>query len=106
MIKTIRQPKTQLTVLISGILIILSVLLLSELSGNTVLGSKDYEVNYVTVLISENDTLWDLSLEFNNTNHYSNTEFIQEIISINGLSSEKIYAGERLTIPIITDNYN
>lgn len=106
MIKTIQQPKTQLTLLLSGILIILLVLLLSELTSNTVLGSKDYDINYVTVLINENDTLWDLSLEFNNTSHYTNKEFIQEIMDINGLSSDKIYAGERITIPVITDNFN
>lgn len=104
--KIIQQPKTQLTLILSGILIILLILLMSELTSTTVHGSKDIQVNYVSVLVHENDTLWNLSQEFINTNYYTTKEFIQEIIDINGLNSEKIYIGQRVTIPVIVDNLN
>jgi len=104
--KIIQQPKTQLTLIITGIFIILLILLMSELSSNTVLGSKDFDVKYVSVLVRENDTLWNLSQEFINPNFYSMDEFIDYIIKINGLSSEKIYIGQRITIPVFSENSN
>jgi LysM repeat protein len=101
--KLIRQPKAQLTLIISGLLLIILILLLSELSSNTVLGSKDIDIKHVSILIQKNDSLWSLSQEFNSTDIYSTNEFIDYVIKINGLSSEKIYIGQRVTIPLVTE---
>ena len=97
-----RKLQLQLTILISSILFIL---LFIQLSSNTVIGSKDITVNYLSVEVYIDDTLWDLATEFIDTNYYNIEEYIEEIISINGLKSETIYPGQRLTLPVVEEKF-
>lgn len=100
-----RRQQLQLTILVSSVLLILFVLLFIQLSSNTVIGSKDITVNYLSVEVYVDDTLWDLATEFIDINYYTTQDYIEEIISINGLHSETIYPGQRLTIPVIEENF-
>jgi len=100
-----RKQQLQITILVSSILLILFVLLFIQLSSNTVIGSKDISVNYLSVEVYADDTLWDLAIEFIDTNYYSTEEYIEEIISVNDLKSETIYPGQRLIIPVIEENF-
>jgi len=101
-----RKQQLQITILVSSILLILFVILFIQLSSNTVIGSKDITVNYLSVEVYVDDTLWDLATEFIDTNYYNIEEYIEEIISINGLKSETIYPGQRLTLPVIEEKFS
>ncbi len=100
-----RRQQLQLTILVSSILLVIFVLVFIQLSSNTVIGSKDVTVKYLSVEVYAEDTLWDLASEFINTDYYNTDDYIEEIISINGLQSETIYAGQRLTMPVIEENF-
>ena len=80
-------------------------LLFVQLASNTIIGAKDVSINYISVEIVAEDTLWDIATEFVNKTYYETDDYIQEIITINGLKSETIYPGQRLTLPIVEENY-
>lgn len=58
-------------------------------------------MRYVSVLVQENDTLWDLASEYINGEFYEMDDFMDTIIEVNGLRSERILAGQRITIPVV-----
>ncbi len=53
---------------------------------------------YKSIVIQDGDTLWDIAKEYR-TNAYSGTqEYVDELIRLNGLHSDKIYAGQHLMV--------
>lgn len=100
-----KQQQIKLTLLVSAVLLTLFVLLFIQLSSNTIIGSKDITVDYLSVEVYADDTLWDLAEEFIDTNYYNTEAYIEEIITINGLKTETIYPGQRLLMPVVEENF-
>ncbi len=98
-----RRQQFQITVLLATIAMLVAILFFFQLSSNSVIGSKDYEVKYISVQVKENDTLWDLAKEFINYDYYDIDEYIDTVILINGMSSDKILPGQRLNLPLFID---
>lgn len=96
-----KRQQLQATILMTGILLTACIIILFVLSGNTVFGSKDIEVSYLSVEVYAEDTLWDIANEFIDNEYYELDEYIEFIIEVNGLKSETIYPGQRLTVPVI-----
>lgn len=69
--------------------------------------SKDRNVNASThnekyfkcITIEEDDTLWSIAGDYISEEYDSIDDYIQEVMSINNLSNEKIYCGATLVIP-------
>ena len=101
-----KKQQVRLTIFLSSILCILFILLFIQLASNTVIGSKDISVKYLSVEVYANDTLWDLSKEFMNTDYNTIETCIEKIIKVNGLKSETIYTGQRLIIPVIEETFD
>lgn len=60
-------------------------------------GARSY---YITsVRIEAGDTLWGLAKEYYSDEFSSITNYIEEIKRMNGLSSDKLYAGNYILIP-------
>lgn len=100
-----KKQQLQLTLVLTGILFVLFIILFIQLSSNTVIGSKDISMKYVSVEVLAQDTLWDIGTEFINENYFDIHDYIEEIISINGLTSETIYVGQRITVPIVVEHF-
>lgn len=57
-----------------------------------------------SVQIETGDTLWSLAKEYYSDEFSSLTNYIEEIMRMNGLSSDKLYAGNYILIPHYTSN--
>lgn len=53
---------------------------------------------YKSIIIEPGDTLWGIASEFKDAHYDSTQEYIDELMEINGLSSDKIHAGRFLTV--------
>ena len=68
-------------------------------SDNKVNASTHNEKYFKCINVSEDDTLWSIA-EANISEEYTSIEdYIDEVKSINGLYSDKIYSGATLVVP-------
>lgn len=64
--------------------------------------SETIEIKYYTSMtVSAGDTLWTIAAEhMGESGHYASaSEYITEVMRMNGLDNETIYAGQHLVIP-------
>lgn len=73
--------------------------ILSVTASNSV---NNVEKQYKSILIDEGDTLWNIAQEHNNQtlSCISNSEYIEDIMSINNISGDNITAGNYIIVPI------
>ncbi|MBN2221222.1 MAG: LysM peptidoglycan-binding domain-containing protein [Vallitaleaceae bacterium] len=95
-----RKRNVEITFLITVAAILFLIILFIFLNRSTIDGSKDYEIQYYSLEIEFSDTLWEISKEYNNSEFFSTKEYLNEIKRINGIVSNDIYAGQRITLPI------
>lgn len=53
---------------------------------------------YKSIEIKEGDTLWGIAKEYRDDDYDSIYDYIDEVMSINGLTSDQIHAGQYLTV--------
>lgn len=53
---------------------------------------------YKSIMIEPGDTLWGIASDFKDAHYDSTQEYIDELMRINGLSSDRIHAGRFLTV--------
>lgn len=99
-----QQRKMNMTIALTVIAALLLILAFSKLMTTTVTGSLDIEKEYYSILIDNDDTLWEIAQDYVNLEYQSVNDFVQTIININELSSETIYSGEYLIVPVIEIN--
>lgn len=73
-------------------MIISSIALVANVQG------ADTADEYVTVMVEQGDTLWDLADEYNNTRDLR--QYIRKIEKINQLTDSLIYEGDILKMPV------
>lgn len=54
---------------------------------------------YKSILLKPGDTLWEIALEYKGAGHNSVQDYINEVMEINGLTSDRIHAGRYLMVP-------
>lgn len=90
---------------ISGVVMLALVLVLL---GTCVASAKDIDNSktkyYTSITIESGDTLWSIAEEYMYDDYDSVEEYMNEIIEINGLTSDKIYAGNNLVIVYCGDS--
>ena len=57
---------------------------------------------YTYITVSSNDTLWDIACTYSDEHYNSVYQYIREVMNINGLTSDSIYTGSKLIIPVYT----
>ncbi len=57
---------------------------------------------FTSITLSANDTLWSIACEYADEHYSSVYQYIREVKEINGLTSDSIYAGCNLIIPVYT----
>lgn len=61
---------------------------------------------YKSIVIESGDTLWNLAEEYGTSDHYgSHQEYINEVMRMNGLSDDRITAGQYIIIPYYTSEF-
>ena len=62
-------------------------------------GKETYKY-YKSIVVSNNDTLWSIAEDYMDEEHYSSVyEYIREVMRINSLTNDAIYADAHLIVP-------
>lgn len=71
--------------------------------------SSDEEIQYKyykSIVVESGDTLWNLAEEYGILEYYgSHQEYIDEVMRMNGLSDDKITAGQYIIIPYYSSEF-
>ncbi|MCM3689749.1 cell division suppressor protein YneA [Neobacillus niacini] len=62
--------------------------------------NSNVEEKFVTIIVSEGDSLWEISNQYSDQHTYSNNEFVSWVKQHNKLEGDKIYPGDEITIPV------
>lgn len=102
--------------LISGLQILIMMLMFSVIvngnfaeardnSSDTTLNCSKY---YKCIVIEYGDTLWEIAAEYKGSYYDSVYDYIDEVMAINHLTTDRIHAGQYLTVPYYEndDNHN
>lgn len=89
-------------VVLSLCLVIASILISNQIFGKSnanhpVLPDKQY----FNIEVEPGATLWDIAETYMDSEYYDHSSYIQEVISINNIEGDAIYAGDTLTIPVV-----
>lgn len=61
--------------------------------------------HYKSIIIEYGDTLWGIATEFKDSHYESVQDYIDEVMQINNLKTDRIHAGKYLTIPYYDDHH-
>lgn len=75
----------------------------SVLFGNAFTSAQAHDTEqtykyYKSIVIEKGDTLWDIAKEYKTEAYESTKEYVQELIQLNGLSSDLIHEGQSLVV--------
>ena len=59
---------------------------------------------FMTVIVNEGDTLWELAEELSPHHSLTNNEFVQWVEQNNSIYGDRIYPGDKLIIPVAVNN--
>ncbi len=62
--------------------------------------NSNMDEKFLTVTVSEGDSLWQLSNQYSDQHSYSNNEFISWVKQHNKIDGDRIYPGEEIIIPV------
>ena len=86
-----------ITIILTGILVLSFIFFLSAMGSNSVYG--DGEVEYIYVTVKAGDSLWEIAAS-HTSNHRDVRETIIKIKRMNDLSSDILYVGDILKVPV------
>lgn len=108
-----REQKRRMQQLIERCLLTVCLILLLTIAGSSMLSKatgaeeKTYYKYYKQIEIQEGDTLWSIAGAYMDHGPYHDRkEYMEEVISINGLISTKIKTGQHLIVPYYEDSYH
>lgn len=93
--------------LISGLSILIITLIFSIIMNSNFAMAEDNFADresdcskcYKSIVLEYGDTLWGIAAEYKGTHYESIQDYIDEVMLINHLATDKIHAGQYLTIP-------
>lgn len=82
------------------IIFIVGLFLFGDSAKDRHVSASTYNEKYFKCIdIQEDDTLWGIAEDYISEEYTSVDAYIQEVMHINGLTSEKIYCGATLIVP-------
>ena len=88
--------------LVIGISVSVGSFLSNAKDGSTPASYKYYK----SITISKDDTLWSIAQQYMDEEHYDSVnDYINEVMQMNSLSSDKITYGNHLVVPYYSDEY-
>jgi len=83
--------------------IIIIYLITIAFSGSNIQASMNQpDKGYMIIRIQSKDTLWSIASEYMDSDYYTHKSFIEELVQVNQLEGDKIYAGNDLMVPILS----
>lgn len=83
-------------VLICAFIAVFAIILAA--TGMFAQANENNNITYESIMIENNDTLWDIATKYCDTDEESISEYIDNIKEINNISSDKIVSGNYLII--------
>lgn len=105
LIRKRRNQRKIMAIVMVTILVIIGTILLAKIYTNTIKGNDGTHKEYFVVEVQAQDTLWDLSCRFNNTD-MNIIAYIDAVQEINDIVGDRIYPGEKLLLPVLVDQNN
>jgi cell division protein YceG involved in septum cleavage len=62
--------------------------------------NADVEEKFLTITVSEGDSLWKISNQYSDQHSYSHDEFVTWVQKHNEIDGDRIYPGEEIIIPV------
>lgn len=98
-----RQKELKRHLLISVFVLCIAIILafnIFSIQTNAKDASEVIEIKYYTsIVVTSGDTLWTIASEYMGGHYKSEAEYIEEVMHMNTLEDETIYAGQHLVIP-------
>lgn len=96
---------------ISGLLILIITLMFNIIVNSNFVKAEDNSANtdgcnkcYKSIVLEYGDTLWGIATEYKGIYYESTQDYIDEVMSINHLTTDKIHAGQYLAVPYYESN--
>lgn len=101
-----RRKKMKKISIISFVLVLIAVFTIIIFS-NIVRAEEEHTTDnsvkgYTYITVAKNDTLWNIACEYSDEHYSSVYQYIREVMTLNGLTGDSIYAGSKLIIPVYT----
>lgn len=108
-----RRKKRKRLMKIYSVPLVLMIAVIFSMAVNTDFAKAEaLEVNglnldkhYKSIIIEYGDTLWGIAAEFKDSHYESVQDYIDEVMQINNLKTDRIHAGKYLTIPYYDDHH-
>lgn len=94
----VRRDKFNLAIIATILIVTVIVIcgsILTQAEEETILNSDNY---YTSIEIEHADTLWDIAQRYNTDESLTTQEYIEEVMNVNGLTSDQIYEGQCIII--------
>jgi len=101
-----RKRINQLKLLTALIISVFVLVMLSSfvIKDNTIKGSEvQLNKSYKEVVVYYGDTIWDIAEEHYNPDYYNVKDYVNEIVSINSMSSSYLEAGHTIMVPVVVE---
>ena len=84
-------------------IVIISSILFATKTKATASDSDNRHKYFKSIVLKEGDSLWDIAKEYSSSEYESLQEYIEELKSMNGLTSDTIHAGQNLVVTYYED---
>ena len=98
-----RMKKLSIVSVVIALIIVFTVIIFANVVRADITPKTDNSVKgFTCITLSPDDTLWSIACEYSDEHYNSVYQYIREVKEINGLTSDSIYAGSSLIIPVYT----
>ncbi len=102
-----REVRKHITLMLLGVVLVIGIFLSFHAinsKANSDLSGVKYKY-FTSISVAYGETLWSLADQYADEHYKNNEAYINEVIQINHLSSEKILAGQYLVIPYYSSEF-
>lgn len=99
-LQQIQRKKFNAIVITTIIAINIAIITTSILTNAQDIEPNEYATNYVSIEIEYGDNLWNIASEYKSNPNLTTKESMKEIISLNQLSSDQLYEGQYIIVPM------
>lgn len=96
--KQVKRAKFNIITIVTVLVITGTIICFTLFSNAQEITSECSEVHYISIEVSVDDTLWDLAQEYKSDINKSTKETVKEIMALNNMSNDKIYAGQYILV--------
>lgn len=96
--------RTLYAVVVLGLILAIGTCFVVGAKASTEEKAKNYKY-YTTVTVEEGDTLQSIADEYRDSHYANRKQYMNEVVSVNCMSSTKVYPGMTLRVPYYSAEY-